>query len=117
MGSSLRKHPATPSGISEKLDRLANLLGDQAPERRAALFDEVLMPRKKQEPEPIGETLKAIIRERELTAYRLAQMTGSSIDSIQRWLNGEQGLTLKTVERLAAALDLVLVPREPEKGR
>jgi antitoxin component HigA of HigAB toxin-antitoxin module len=97
--------------LTEQFDRLAALLGDQAPERVDALF-EVLMPRKKRAPEPIGETLKAIIRERSLTAYRLAQMTGSNIDSIQRWLNGERGLTLKTVERLAASLDLVLVPRD-----
>jgi hypothetical protein len=44
-------------------------------------------------------------------------MTGASIDSIQRWLNREQGLTLKTVEKLAAALDLVLVPRDRVKGQ
>jgi hypothetical protein len=98
--------------MSERFDRLESLLRDQSPERVDALF-EVLMPRKKRtpEPEPIGETLKSIIRERELTAYRLAQMTGSSIDSIQRWLNGERGITLRTAEKLATALDLVLVPR------
>jgi antitoxin component HigA of HigAB toxin-antitoxin module len=101
--------------MSEQFDRLAELLRQQAPDRVDALFDEVLMPRKRKAPEPIGETLKAAIRERGFTAYRLSQLTGVSIDSIQRWLNGQHGLTLKTAEKLAAALDLVLVPREQER--
>jgi hypothetical protein len=68
--------------------------------------------KRRRAPEPIGNAIRVVIRERALTAYRLAQMTGSSIDSIQRWLNREQGLNLATVERFAVALNLVLVPRE-----
>jgi hypothetical protein len=76
------------------------------------------MGRKRQtSTEPIADALRAEIKRRELTAYRLAQMTGASIDSIQRWLNGEQGLRLATAERLMVALDLVVVPREQARMR
>jgi DNA-binding phage protein len=102
--------------MSERIDQLAEMLRKQAPNRVTVLFDEVLMPtpRKRKPPELIGETLREVIRKRGLTAYRLSQASGVSIDSIQRWLNGKHGLTLATVEKLAAALDLVLTPREQE---
>jgi plasmid maintenance system antidote protein VapI len=75
------------------------------------------MGRKKRTPvEPIADALRAEIRRRELTAYRLAKMTGSSVDAIQGFISGTKGLTLKTIERLAAALALVLVPRDQVKG-
>jgi len=32
------------------------------------------------------------------------------------WLNDEKGLTLRTAEKLATVLDLVLVPREESPG-
>jgi plasmid maintenance system antidote protein VapI len=70
------------------------------------------MARKKREPEPITDALRNAIRKEGYTAYRLSKMTGSSIDSIQRFIDGKQGLTLRTVERLAAVLDLVLVPKD-----
>jgi plasmid maintenance system antidote protein VapI len=75
------------------------------------------MGRKKRTPvEPIADALRAEIKRRELTAYRLAKMTGSSVDSIQGFISGTKGLTLKTIERLMMALDLVVVPRE-ETGK
>jgi hypothetical protein len=118
VGSRVCVQALETSDVSEPLDRLANMLRNQEPHRVALLFDEVLMPRKRREPEPIGDALRDAIRKEGYTAYRLSKMTGSSIDSIQRWLSGErQGLTLKTVERLAVALDLVLVPREPAEGK
>jgi antitoxin component HigA of HigAB toxin-antitoxin module len=114
MVSPIRKHPVEKSSVSEQqFDRLAGLLAKQAPERVDALFDEVLtMPRKTRTPEPIADTIKAVIRERKLSTYALGKMSGVSSGIISRWLNDERGLTLRTAERLAAALDLVLVPRE-----
>jgi hypothetical protein len=66
---------------------------------------------KSSEPEPITDALLRAIRKQELTAYRLSKMTGSSIDSIQRFMDRKQGLTLKTVNRLVDALGLII--REP----
>jgi len=67
---------------------------------------------KKRSPKQIAQAIKAAIRERDLTAYRLAQMSGVSVTAIQRWLNGERTLSLPNAEKLAAALDLVLAPKE-----
>jgi adhesin HecA-like repeat protein len=74
------------------------------------------MARKKRTPaEPIADALRVEISRRELTAYRLAKLTGPRVDNIQGFISGTQGLTLKTIERLALALDLELRPREENK--
>jgi DNA-binding phage protein len=112
MGTPLFIPIAQESSVSEQFDRLAVLLGDQAPERVDALFDEVLMPRKKATPATLSEVIEHTIRERGLSAYAVAKSAGINAAMVQRFLNHERGLTLRTVERLAAALDLVLVPRE-----
>jgi hypothetical protein len=113
--------PTVESGLNEQGERLASLLAVQAPERVDALFDEVLMPtpkksrRKKKAPEPIGDVLRAEIRRRGLSGYELGKLAGIAPDSVQRWLSGQRSsMSLKTVERLVVALDLVLVPREKQ---
>jgi DNA-binding phage protein len=58
---------------------------------------------------PISDALRAIIRGRGLTAYRVAKDSGVSIDPIQRFLDGERGLVLTTVDKVAAAFRLRLV--------
>jgi plasmid maintenance system antidote protein VapI len=60
----------------------------------------------------LSEVLLRTIRERELTCYRLGQMTGVSAVVWQRFVNGERGLSLKTAEKLAEALGLELVPKD-----
>ena len=54
----------------------------------------------------ISRTLRDTIRER----------AGVSVDAVQRFLNAERGLTLSTVDKLAAALDLSLCPDDGSKG-
>jgi DNA-binding phage protein len=103
--------------VNDPLDRLAARLAEQAPERVDQFFDQVLdmpkRPRKRRRaPEPIGNAIKATIRERGLSTYALGKLAGVSPGIISRWLNGERSPSLKTLERLTAALDLVLVPRE-----
>ena len=64
-----------------------------------------------------SETLKEIIRARGLTAYALAKMSGASVDPIQRFLNGERGLSVATFDKLAEALGLDLVERKTTTRR
>jgi plasmid maintenance system antidote protein VapI len=66
---------------------------------------------------PISRALRNIIRERGLTAYATAQQAGVSVDSVQRFLKHQRGLTLATVDKLTAALDLTLCPEDPPDGR
>jgi plasmid maintenance system antidote protein VapI len=61
---------------------------------------------------PVSEALREEIRDRGLTAYAAAKRSGASVDAIRRFLNGERGLTLATVDKLAASLDLKLCPEE-----
>jgi transcriptional regulator with XRE-family HTH domain len=70
---------------------------------------------KKRSKRPMAETLagsiKARIKNLELSAYRVARMSGVNAVVIQRFLNGERDLKLETAERLCQALELVLVQR------
>jgi transcriptional regulator with XRE-family HTH domain len=67
--------------------------------------------RKKKRP-PISGALRETIEERGLTAYAAAKKAGVSVDAVQRFMNDERGLTLKTVDKIAIALDLTLCPDE-----
>lgn len=75
---------------------------------------------KKRSKRPAAETLagsiKARIKALDLSAYRLAQMSGVNAVVIQRFLNGERDIKLDTAEKLCQALDLVLVPRPATAG-
>jgi hypothetical protein len=95
--------------VSRRLDRLADKLRDQAPDRIDRLFDEVLMPKRKRPAEPMADTIRATIRSRGLSAYAVAQLAGINATPIQRFMNGERGISLRTAEKIAAALDMVLV--------
>jgi transcriptional regulator with XRE-family HTH domain len=73
------------------------------------------MASKKRAPAPTADTIKATMKARGLTAYRLGKASGVSSTIISRWLNVHRSPSLGTVERIATALDLVLVPREQAK--
>jgi transcriptional regulator with XRE-family HTH domain len=74
------------------------------------------MPRKKRAPESIGDTIKRVMKERGLTAYAVSKKSGVHETQISRWLKNERVPSLGTAEKIAAALDLVLVPRERERA-
>jgi len=80
-----------------------------------AFWEELPTMGKKRAKRPASETLagsiKARIKALGLTAYALGKSSGVSAVVIQRFLNGERGITLETAEKLCGALDLVLVPR------
>ena len=65
---------------------------------------------------PISRALRNTIRERGLTAYATAQQAGVSVDSVQRFLKHQRGLTLATVDKLTAALELTLCDEDPPDG-
>jgi hypothetical protein len=67
---------------------------------------------------PVSGVLRDTIRERGWTAYKAAKRAGVSVDAIQRFLNRQRGLTLATVDKLAASLGLSLCPdRTPSDQR
>jgi ribosome-binding protein aMBF1 (putative translation factor) len=105
---------ALESRLTDLFDQLAQRVGRLDPMRREA-FDAWI-----QEGAPMAtasETLKEIIRARGLTAYTLAKMSGASVDPIQRFLNGERGLSIATFDKLTEALGLDLVERKTTRRR
>lgn len=64
-----------------------------------------------------SETLKEVIRQRGLTPYRIAKMSGASIDAIRRFLAGERGLSVATFDAVCTALGLELVEAKPRRAR
>ena len=61
---------------------------------------------------PISEALRGAIRRLGLTAYAVAKGARVSVDAVQRFLNRERGLTLATVDKVAASLSLTLCTEE-----
>jgi transcriptional regulator with XRE-family HTH domain len=64
---------------------------------------------------PVSEQLKAIIRGKGLTAYAVAQSAGLAVASIQRYLNGERGLSTTSFDRVCEVLDLELRKRPRDR--
>jgi hypothetical protein len=93
------------------LDRLASLLRAHRPER-LALFWESVMARKRPASSTLSQVILNTINERGLTSYALGKASGVSAVVLQRFVNGERGLSLKTAEKLAEALGLELRPRD-----
>jgi plasmid maintenance system antidote protein VapI len=67
--------------------------------------------------EPISQTLRKTIRERDLTAYAAAKRAGVSVDAVQRFMSAKRGLTLATADKLAEVLELTLCPDDPSSDR
>jgi len=59
---------------------------------------------------PVSTALKKALRKSELTPYAIAKETGIQRDVLTRFLNGERGLQLETVDRLAKFFGLDIVP-------
>lgn len=61
-----------------------------------------------------SDKLKEEIRVSGQSAYRISQETGTSVDAIQRFINGSRGLNLKAFESLCCHFGLVLIKDERE---
>jgi DNA-binding phage protein len=57
----------------------------------------------------VSHSLRTMIRERGLTAYTLAKRARVGVDPIHRFLNGERGLNLATLDRVCTAMGLALL--------
>jgi transcriptional regulator with XRE-family HTH domain len=57
----------------------------------------------------ISDQLRAVILNRKLTPYSVAVSAGVAPSVVTRFINGERGLTLDTLDRVAGALGLRLI--------
>ena len=56
-----------------------------------------------------SDQVRQAIAESKLTRYRIAQLSGVPQSTLSKFINGKGGLTLDTVDRLAAVLRLSVV--------
>lgn len=116
MGPQLRQPtPEEDGGMteSEKLDRLAALLSNQSPDRLAAFWNDIMGKRKAAKgPPTIADQLKAAIAASGRTHYDIGKEADIDPGVILRFMSDERMLRLDNAGKIAAALDLVLVPRE-----
>jgi DNA-binding phage protein len=94
--------------VREKFDRLAGLLTDHSPDRLEAFWGEVMGEREAKRTPAISDQLKLAMKASGLTPYALAKASGVNASAIQRFLHGERSLKLESVDRIAAALGLIL---------
>jgi plasmid maintenance system antidote protein VapI len=62
--------------------------------------------------EPFTEQLKRAIRESELSCYALSQATGVDQSTLSKFLSGQRGLSLDSVDKLVDALGLTLISQK-----
>ena len=65
---------------------------------------------------PLAKQLKAAIQSCGQALYAISQASGVSAPVLQRFMNGERGITLDTAGKLAVYLGLSLLP-DPSKKR
>lgn len=63
---------------------------------------------------PLARQLQAAIASTGQSLYSIAQASGVAAPVVQRFVNGERGITLETAGKLAAYLHLALLP-EPRQ--
>jgi plasmid maintenance system antidote protein VapI len=64
---------------------------------------------------PIADALKTAIKESGLTNYAIAKAAGIHQQVLSRWLDGHRDLTLKSADKIAAAIGLKVCGTESEK--
>lgn len=64
---------------------------------------------------PLARQLQAAIAATDESLYAIAQASGIAAPVLQRFVNGERGITLDTAGKLAAYLGLSLVPESRSK--
>jgi plasmid maintenance system antidote protein VapI len=61
-------------------------------------------------PPTVSETIRGEIMRRGGTAYAIARQSGVDTSVITRFMAGERGLSMKTLDRLCVSLELELRP-------
>ena len=67
---------------------------------------------KKRKQSTLGEQLRHIIKSCGQTRYRICKETGIAQETLTRFMSGERGLPLKTLEKLAAYFKLEIIRRK-----
>ena len=70
----------------------------------------------------LSEQIRRSVKNCDLTRYRISKMTGIGESTLSRFVSGERGIPMKTLDRLADALDLNIsigpgYPSGPSKSR
>ena len=78
--------------------------------RQVAMYDAVM-------PKLVSEALRRAILTAPATRYRIAKDTGVEQSTLSRFISGERGLDLTSVDKVAAYLGLELRPIEKRKDR
>ena len=65
----------------------------------------------------IGEELRRAIQGGKLSQAELARGTGLSEGQVSRFLKGERGLSLESIDKLLDVLELEIVIRPRRKGK
>jgi plasmid maintenance system antidote protein VapI len=65
----------------------------------------------------ISEAIRAALEDSESSRYAIARECGVSESVLSRFVRGERGLTLDTVDRLAKVLGLTIVVNKPKRKR
>ena len=65
---------------------------------------------------PLARQLQAALAATGQSLYAIAQASGVAAPVLQRFVNGERGITLETAGRLAAYLGLALLPNPSVSG-
>lgn len=69
------------------------------------------MPKKRNKPLSVSESLRAVLIESGLPLKRIQIETGVPRNSLRRFIAGEQSLRSDLIDKLAARFGLVLVPK------
>jgi predicted transcriptional regulator len=64
---------------------------------------------------PFSEKLRQAVRDSEMTRYAISQQTGIAQSTLCKFIQGERGLSLDSVDRLMDALALEVRPRRKRK--
>jgi hypothetical protein len=73
-------------------------------------IDEYLSWREGSGDVPLARQLQAAIAATGQSLYSIAQASGVAAPVLQRFVNGERGITLETAGKLASYLELALLP-------
>jgi DNA-binding phage protein len=113
VGAQLFVSPPDEDGMTEKQkwDRLGAILADLEPERRTLFWKELMGKRKTTGPPTISDQLKQAVAASGRTHSDIGRQAGVSPGVILRFMAGTRSPTLRTVDRIAAALGLQLCQR------
>jgi hypothetical protein len=68
-------------------------------------------------PKPLTHQIRVAVKASPYSAYRISKMTGIPESTLSRFLLGRAGMTLKNLDKLAAALDLRLAEPDSKKEK